>query len=74
MNFFTLRFLLIDRSGWLPVPAPDSVIACGLPEALSVILTLAVFAPMLVGVKLTPKEQVPPIAILSATASISRSK
>ena len=35
------------------IPVPDRVTVCGEPEALSVTLTLADFAPVLVGVKVT---------------------
>jgi hypothetical protein len=36
-----------------PVPVPDRVIVCGLPGALSVIITAELRAPVVVGVKVT---------------------
>ena len=36
-----------------PVPVPDSVIDCGLPEALSIIATVELLVPVFVGVKVT---------------------
>jgi len=44
---------LIEKS----VPVPDSETVCGLPEALSVIVTVPLLAPAMVGEKVTLIEQ-----------------
>ena len=45
--------LLAERLAPGAVPVPDRLTVCGLPAALSVILTVAVRLPLAVGVKVT---------------------
>jgi len=45
-----------------PVPVPLRVTVCGLPVALSATESVAVRAPLVVGVNVTVMEQVPPLA------------
>jgi hypothetical protein len=47
------------------VPIPVSATACGLPEALSVIVTLAARLPVAVGLKVTLIEQFAPAVTLA---------
>src|SRR5215472_2058341 len=48
------------------MPVPDRVIACGLPAASSVTLTLALFAPAVVGANCTPrKQELPALRLLA---------
>ena len=47
------------------VPVPDSEMLCGLPAALSVIVTAPVRDPVTVGLNVTLTEQFPPAATLA---------
>ena len=49
-------------------PIPLSATVCGLPLALSAIVTVPVFDPLLAGSKKTPMEQLAPAARLSPQA------
>jgi hypothetical protein len=59
--------LLLDRltAAAVTEPVPDSATDCGLPAALSVIVTAAVRLPAAVGVKVTLMVQLPPAATLA---------
>src|SRR3954469_26037735 len=56
--------------GAAAVPVPLTVTLCGLPVALSTMLTLADLAPIVVGANLTPTWQEPPPAIDAQPAPI----
>lgn len=69
---------LVVPTGWLvkvtldedspttgAIPVPDNETLCGLPLALSVMLTLAVRLPVAVGLKMTLMEQFAPAATLA---------
>jgi hypothetical protein len=52
------------------VPVPERATVCGLPAALSVIVTIADRAPVAVGVKVTAIVQVAPAATLVPQAFV----
>ena len=54
--------LRLTAGAGAPVPLPLTVTDCGLPPALSVMLTVALRVPIAVGVKLTLMVQVLPAA------------
>ena len=54
--------LVGDKLTIAAIPVPVRLIVCGLPDALSVMLTLPVRVPVAVGVKVTLMLQLPPAA------------
>ena len=49
-----------------PRPVPDRMTTCGLPDALSTTLTVAVLAPAVVGANCTPrKQELPALRLLT---------
>ena len=64
IDMFPKATLLDERVTAGAAPVPERATLCGLPVALSTILTRATLLPVTVGVKVTPIVQLAPAATL----------